>query len=136
MGITSLLNPRSIGNRRCVREVGTWLQRVQGVGICRVAVGSTYQPESCRIFGRQTFASLDQISGTVDAVFIAVKAEDVLDVAKAAARKGAGALGILSSGIRRGGRRYCGSAQLAATCAARRHCCLRSELSRSDNFSG
>jgi len=57
------------------------------------------QPEFVELFGRQRFASLDQISGTVDAVFIAVNAEDVLDVAKAAARKALVRSPSLSSGF-------------------------------------
>jgi acyl-CoA synthetase (NDP forming) len=71
-------------------------------------------PTSSGLFGRRTFASLDEIPGTVNAVFVAVQADAVLDVANAAA----GALAILSSGFGETEEGIAAQRELAATCAA------------------
>jgi acetate---CoA ligase (ADP-forming) len=119
MGIASLLNPRSIAIVGASEKVGPGYNAFKALEY----VGFTgridlVNPKSSELFGRRTFASLDQISGTVDAVFIAVQAEAVLDVAKAAARKGAGALAILSSGFGEAEEGIAAQRELAATCAA------------------
>src|ERR1700749_1512486 len=100
MGVASLLNPRSIAIVGASEKVGPGYNAFKALEY----VGFTgridlVKPKSSELFGRPKLASLDQISETVDAVFIAVQAEAVLDVAKAAVGKGAGALAILSSGF-------------------------------------
>jgi acetate---CoA ligase (ADP-forming) len=89
MGIASLLNPRSIAIVGASEKVGPGYNAFKALEY----VGFTgrvdlVNPKSSELFGRRTFASLDQIPGSVDAVFVAVQAEAVLDVAKAAADSG------------------------------------------------
>lgn len=100
MGIQSLLNPKSIAIVGASEKVGPGFNAFKALEFVGFE-GDIFlvNPRSPEIFGRKTFASLDDISGEVDAVFIAVQAEAVLDVAKQAALKGAGALTILSSGF-------------------------------------
>jgi len=100
MGIDSLLNPRSIAIVGASEKVGPGYNAFRALEY----VGFTgridlVNPKSSELFGRRTFASLDEIPGHVDAVFVAIGADAVLDIAKAAAKKGAGALAILSSGF-------------------------------------
>jgi acyl-CoA synthetase (NDP forming) len=119
MGIASLLNPQSIAIVGASEKVGPGYNAFKALGY----VGFTgridlVNPKSSELFGRRTFAGLDQISGMVDAVFIAVQAEAVLDVAKAAVEKGAGALAILSSGFGETEQGLASRRELAAICAA------------------
>jgi acetate---CoA ligase (ADP-forming) len=119
MGIDSLLNPRSVAIVGASEKVGPGYNAFKALDY----VGFTgridlVNPKSSELFGRQTFASLDQIPGSVDAVFVAVQAEAVLDVAKAAAEKGAGALAILSSGFGETREGLAAQHELAAICAA------------------
>lgn len=100
MGIGSLLNPQSIAIVGASEKVGPGYNAFKALEY----VGFTgridlVNPKSSELFGRRTFASLDEIPGPVDAVFVAVGADAVLDIAKDAAKKGAGALAILSSGF-------------------------------------
>src|SRR6185503_5345760 len=56
-------------------------------------------PNKPDLLGQKAYPSLRDIDGEVDAVFVAVKAESVLEVAAQAVEKRAGALAILSSGF-------------------------------------
>jgi acyl-CoA synthetase (NDP forming) len=62
-------------------------------------------PGRRELLGLPCHASLLEVPGTVDAVFIAVQAEKVADVAREAAAKGAGGLAVLSSGFTEAGER-------------------------------
>ncbi len=55
------------------------------------------------ILGQPCYPSLLDVPDGVDAVFIAVQAEKVMDVARAAATRGAGGLAVLSSGFSEAG---------------------------------
>jgi acetate---CoA ligase (ADP-forming) len=100
MGVQSLLRPKSIAIVGASEKVGPGFNAVKALEF--VGYGGEVHlvnPRSPELFGRRTFASLDDIPGNVDAVFVAVGAEAVVDVAKQAVRKGAGAMAILSSGF-------------------------------------
>jgi len=56
-------------------------------------------PSRPELLGRECHPSLAAIDGEIDAVFVAVKAESVLEVAAQAAAKRAGGMAILSSGF-------------------------------------
>jgi acetate---CoA ligase (ADP-forming) len=119
MGIDSLLNPRSIAIVGASENVGPGynaFKALEYVGFDgRIDL---VNPRSSELFGRRTFASLEEIPGPVDAVFVAVQAEAVLNVARAAERKGAGALAILSSGFGETVEGVAAQRELAAICAA------------------
>lgn len=100
MAIRSLLDPRSIAIVGASDRIGpgfnAW-KALEHVGFeGRVYLVNPNKPE---LLGQKTYAALRDIEGEVDAVFIAVKAESVLDVAQQAIEKRAGALAILSSGF-------------------------------------
>jgi len=100
MGIRSLLNPRSIAIVGASDKIGpgfnAW-NALKHVGY----EGSVHlvNPNKPELLGQRAYPSLRDIDGEVDAVFIAVKAESVLEVAAQAVEKRAGALAILSSGF-------------------------------------
>jgi acetate---CoA ligase (ADP-forming) len=100
MGVQSLLKPKSIAIVGASEKIGPGFNALKALEFVGYE-GEIYlvNPKSPELFGRRTYASLDQIPGNVDAVFVAVQAEVVVEVAKQAARKGAGALAILSSGF-------------------------------------
>jgi acetate---CoA ligase (ADP-forming) len=100
MGVRSLLNPGSIAIVGASEKVGPGYNAFKALEFVGFE-GDIFlvNPKAQELFGRKTYASLDEIPGQVDAVFVAVQAEAVLGVAKAAAKKGAGALAILSSGF-------------------------------------
>ena len=100
MGVGSLLRPKSIAIVGASEKIGPGFNAFKALEFVGYE-GEIYlvNPKSPELFGRRTYASLDQIPGNVDAVFVAVQAEAVVEVAKQAARKGAGALAILSSGF-------------------------------------
>lgn len=100
MGVQSLLRPKSIAIVGASEKVGPGFNAVKALEYVGYE-GDVFlvNPRSPELFGRRTYASLDDIPGTVDAVFVAVQADAVVDVAKQSARKGAGALAILSSGF-------------------------------------
>jgi acetate---CoA ligase (ADP-forming) len=60
-------------------------------------------PGRKELLGQPCHASLRDVPGNVDAVFIAVQAEKVVEVAREAAAKGAGGLAVLSSGFTEAG---------------------------------
>lgn len=117
MGIQSLLNPKSIAIVGASEKVGPGFNAFKALEFVGFE-GDVFlvNPRSPRIFGRKAFASLDDIPGNVDAVFIAVQAEAVLEVARQAALKGAGALTILSSGFGETGEGKTAQRELAAFC--------------------
>lgn len=100
MGVQSLLRPKSIAIVGASEKVGPGFNAVKALEFVGYE-GEIFlvNPKSPELFGRQTYASLDDIPGAVDAVFVAVQAEMVVEVARQSARKGVGALAILSSGF-------------------------------------
>jgi acyl-CoA synthetase (NDP forming) len=100
MGVRSLLDPGSIAIVGASEKVGPGYNAFKALEFVGFE-GDIFlvNPKAQELFGRKTYASLDEVPGPVDAVFVAVQAETVLGVAKAAAKKGAGALAILSSGF-------------------------------------
>ena len=100
MGVQSLLKPKSIAIVGASEKIGPGFNAMKALEFVGYE-GDIHliNPRSPELFGRRTYASLDDIPGSVDAVFVAVAAEAVLEVARQAARKGAGALAILSSGF-------------------------------------
>jgi acyl-CoA synthetase (NDP forming) len=100
MGVRSLLQPKSIAIVGASEKVGPGFNAFRALEFVGYE-GDVHlvNPSSSELFGRRTYASLYDIPGNVDAVFVAVQAESVVQVAKQAAHKGAGALAILSSGF-------------------------------------
>jgi acyl-CoA synthetase (NDP forming) len=100
MGVRSLLRPESIAIVGASEKVGPGFNAFKALEFVGYE-GDVHlvNPRSSELFGRRTYASLYDIPGNVDAVFVAVQAESVVQVAKQAAHKGAGALAILSSGF-------------------------------------
>ena len=100
MSIEKLLNARSIAIVGASDKIGpgfnAW-KALEHVGFAgKVHLVNPSKPE---LLGQKCHPSLAAIDGEVDAVFVAVKAESVLEVAKQAAAKHAGAMAILSSGF-------------------------------------
>ena len=95
-----LLNPKSIAIVGASDRIGpgfnAWkaLEHVGFQGKIHLV-----NPSKAELLGQQCHASLAAIEGDVDAVFVAVKAESVLEVARQAAAKRAGGMAILSSGF-------------------------------------
>jgi acyl-CoA synthetase (NDP forming) len=100
MAIQSLLSPRSIAIVGASDRIGpgfnAW-KALEHVGY----QGRVYlvNPNRAELLGQKAYPSLSDIDGDVDAVFVAVKAESVLEVAKQAVEKRAGGMAILSSGF-------------------------------------
>ena len=100
MSLQKLLNPRSIAIVGASDKVGpgfnAW-NALKHVGFG----GDVYlvNPSKTELLGQKCYPSLEAIDGDVDAAFVAVKAENVLGVAKQAAAKNAGGMTILSSGF-------------------------------------
>lgn len=95
-----LLRPRSIAIVGASDTVGpgfnAW-KALEHVGFeGQVHLVNPNKPE---LFGRKTYASLNDIDSDVDAVFVAVAAHRVLEVADQAIARNAGALAIMSSGF-------------------------------------
>ena len=106
MSLQKLLNPRSVAIVGASDKIGpgfnAW-NALQHVGF----EGRVYlvNPNKPQLLGQEAFPSLDAIDAEVDAVFVAVKAESVLEVAKQAVARRAGGLAILSSGFGDAGER-------------------------------
>jgi acetate---CoA ligase (ADP-forming) len=100
MGVQSLLRPKSIAIVGASEKIGPGFNAMKALEFVGYE-GDIHliNPRAPELFGRRTYASLDEIPGSVDAVFVAVQADAVVNVAKQAARKGVGALAILSSGF-------------------------------------
>ena len=95
-----LLNPKSIAIVGASDKIGpgfnAWkaLEHVGFQGRVHLV-----NPSKKELLGQNCYPDLSAIDGDIDAVFVAVKAESVLEVAKQAAAKKAGGLAILSSGF-------------------------------------
>src|SRR3954469_18388524 len=100
MGVEALLRPRSVAIVGASDRVGpgfnAWnaLHYVGYEGEIHLI-----NPNRPELFGRGTYRSLDEVSGTIDAAFRSVQAGSVLEVARQAGAKKAGGLAILSSGF-------------------------------------
>lgn len=100
MSLKELLNPRSIAIVGASDKVGpgfnAW-NALKHVGFD----GPVYlvNPTKTELLGQKCYPSLDAIDADIDAAFVAVKAENVLEVAKQAAAKNARGMAILSSGF-------------------------------------
>ena len=100
MSLEKLLNPRSIAIVGASDKIGpgfnAW-NALKHVGFG----GKLYlvNPTKAELLGQKCYSSLDAIDGDIDAAFVAVKAENVLEVARQAAAKRAGGMAILSSGF-------------------------------------
>jgi acyl-CoA synthetase (NDP forming) len=98
--LDKLLNPRSVAIVGASDKIGpgfnAWnaLKHVGFEGEIHLV-----NPNKSSLFDKKTYPSLNEIEGEVDAVFVAVKAESVLEVAQQAVQKKAGGLAILSSGF-------------------------------------
>ena len=95
-----LLNPKSIAIVGASDRIGpgfnAWkaLEHVGFQGKVHLV-----NPSKSELLGQKCHPSLDAIEGDIDAVFVAVKAESVLEVARQSAAKRAGGMAILSSGF-------------------------------------
>lgn len=100
MSIARLLRPKSIAIVGASDKIGpgfnAW-NALKAVGY-RGAI-HLINPSRKELLGQPCHASLSEAPGEVDAVFIAVQAEKVIDVAREAAAKRAGGLAVLSSGF-------------------------------------
>ncbi|MFM9888630.1 MAG: CoA-binding protein, partial [Burkholderiales bacterium] len=100
MAIESLLNPRSIAIVGASDKIGpgfnAW-KALEHVGY----EGRIFlvNPNKSEMLGQRVFPSLLDIDGEVDAVFVAVRAEAVVELAAQAVEKRAGALAVMSSGF-------------------------------------
>lgn len=100
MAIDRLLRPRSIAIVGASEKIGpgfnAWnaLKTLGYTGAIHLI-----NPSRKELLGQACYASLSDVPGNIDAVFIAVQAEKVVDVARDAAAKGAGGLAVLSSGF-------------------------------------
>jgi len=104
MAIDRLLRPKSIAIVGASDKIGpgfnAW-NALQAVGYSGVT--HLINPSRSELAGRPCYPSLAAVPGSIDAVFIAVQADKVLDVAREAAAKGAGGLAILSNGFNEAG---------------------------------
>ena len=100
MSLQKLLNPSSVAIVGASDKIGpgfnAWnaLKHVGFQGKVHLV-----NPNKSVLFDEKTYPTLSDIDGDVDAVFVAVKAESVLEVAQQAVQKKAGGLAILSSGF-------------------------------------
>ena len=103
--IDRMLNPRSIAIVGASDKIGPGFNAWNALK--HVGFGGTVylvNPTKTELLGQRCYPSLDAIDSDVDAAFVAVKAENVLEVAKQAAAKKAGGMAILSSGFGDAGR--------------------------------
>jgi acyl-CoA synthetase (NDP forming) len=100
MTVARLLNPASIAIVGASDRIGpgfnAW-RALEYVGY----TGHVYlvNPRKSTLLGQPTYPSLAAIPGAVDAAFIAVPREAVVDTVREAADKGAGGVAVLSSGF-------------------------------------
>ncbi|MBM3951392.1 MAG: acetate--CoA ligase family protein, partial [Rhodospirillales bacterium] len=100
MSLARLLNPRSIAIVGASDKVGpgfnAW-KALEAVGYA----GDIHliNPNKPELLGRRTFPSVAAVPGPLDAVFVAIQQEAVLDVLRQAGAKGAGGAVVLSSGF-------------------------------------
>jgi acyl-CoA synthetase (NDP forming) len=100
MAIDRLLRPRSIAIVGASEKVGPGFNAWNALKVVgyRGAI-HLINPSRSELLGQRCYASLLEVEEAVDAVFIAVPADKVVDVMRSAAVKGAGGLAVLSSGF-------------------------------------
>jgi acyl-CoA synthetase (NDP forming) len=100
MSLERLLRPRSIAIVGASDKVGPGFNAVKALEFVGFD-GAVHlvNPNRPELLGRKTFRTLAEVPGPIDAVFVAISHELVLDVVKQAAAKKAGGLAILSSGF-------------------------------------
>src|SRR3954451_244345 len=100
MGVESLLRPKSIAIVGASDSIGPGFNAWNALHYVGYA-GEVHlvNPNKPELFGRRTYPSLTEIPGTVDAAFVSVQAERVIEIARQAIAKEVGALAILSSGF-------------------------------------
>ena len=125
MAIESLLRPRSIAIVGASDKIGPGYNAWGALAAVGYA-GKVHlvNPSRSELFGQPCYASLAAVPGDVDAVFIAVEADKVLDVARAAAAKRAGGLAILSSGFNEAGEHGAALQNALALLAAEHDLCV------------
>src|SRR5688500_15523095 len=100
LGLEKLLNPKSIAIVGASDRIGpgfnAWkaLEHVGFQGKVHLVNPSKYE-----LLGQKCHPGLAGINGDIDAVFVAVKADSVMEVARQAAAKRVGGMAILSSGF-------------------------------------
>lgn len=100
MAIDRLLAPKSIAIVGASDKIGPGFNA--SLALKAVGYGGVVHlinPSRKELLGQPCYPSLRDVPGEVDAVFIAVQAEKVVEVATEAAAKGAGGLAVLSSGF-------------------------------------
>lgn len=105
MSLHRLLYPRSIAIVGASDKIGPGFNAWNALAAVGFA-GDVHliNPKRDTIFDRPCYPSLADVPGEVDAVFVAVPYDKVLEVVRQAAEKGAGGLAILSSGFAEVGR--------------------------------
>jgi acyl-CoA synthetase (NDP forming) len=100
MAIDRLLRPRSIAIVGASEKVGPGFNAWNALKTIGYA-GAIHliNPNRKELLGQACYTSLVDVPGDLDAVFIAVQAEKVVEVARDAAAKGAGGIAVLSSGF-------------------------------------
>jgi acetate---CoA ligase (ADP-forming) len=100
MAIERLLRPQSVAIVGASEKIGPGFNAWNALRT--LGFGGTIHlvnPSRKELLGQACHASLREVPGEIDAVFIAVQADKVLDVAREAAAKGSGGLAVLSSGF-------------------------------------
>src|SRR5258708_20549600 len=100
MGVRSMRRPQSSGIVGASEKVGPGFNAFKALEFVGYE-GDVHlvNPRSSDLFGRRPFASLYDIPGNIDAVFVAVQAESVAAFGKQPADKNPGVLAILSVGF-------------------------------------
>jgi acetate---CoA ligase (ADP-forming) len=100
MAIERLLRPRSVAIVGASERIGPGFNAWNALKTLGYA-GAIHlvNPSRTQLLGQPCYPSLLEVPGEIDAVFIAVQAEKVVEVAREAAAKGAGGLAVLSSGF-------------------------------------
>src|SRR5882724_9554888 len=104
MGVDRLFRPRSIAIVGASDKIGPGFNAWNALKTLGYP-GSVYliNPSREELLGQACYPSLSAVPGEVDAVFIAVQAEKVIDVVRDAVAKGAGGVAVLSSGFAEAG---------------------------------
>ena len=116
MAVDRLLRPKSIAIVGASDKIGPGFNAWNALKT--IGYGGAIHlinPGRKELLGQPCHASLLDVPGEIDAVFIAVQAEKVVDVAREAAAKGAGGLAVLSSGFTEAGEQ---GAEMQRTVAA------------------
>jgi acyl-CoA synthetase (NDP forming) len=104
MAIDRLLRPRSIAIVGASDKIGPGFNAWNALKTIGYA-GSIHlvNPHRAELFGQACYPSLLSVPGALDAVFVAVGADQVVEVVQDAAAKGAGGIAVLSSGFAEAG---------------------------------